>query len=168
MNAKKDYQLRSEHMLRELQDKASSCYEWGNLEQASRMMEELVEYCAAVGSFQTVACLEITMTYIEQLMKAGRNDQALDLARKVFEARKKKLSLMSKETLQSYHLLPILLNRLKRYQEAVEWSTQLQKLQLYVFGYGPPLMETKAELALALYKIGKPKRAGRLISKILK
>ena len=46
-------------------------------------MEDLVEYSLDTGCFDRVATLDIAMGFISQLVKAGRNEQALRIVKKV-------------------------------------------------------------------------------------
>ena len=56
------------------------------------MMEEVVEYSQmeSINRFDELASLDIMMAFIEQLMKAGRNELALGLLKKVVEIRTQK------------------------------------------------------------------------------
>ena len=68
---------------------------------------------------------------------------------------------MNWETLATAHLLPPLLNRLKKYQEALEWSSRIQRIEGFAFGkLSVAFLETKAELAFALYKLGDSQEPG--------
>ena len=58
------------------------------------------------------------MLYVEMLMKENKNEVALRVARRVVEVRDRKSSKLSKSAIDAYHLLPILLNRAKRVDEA--------------------------------------------------
>ena len=69
----------------------------------------------------------LTMAYIEQLMKAGRNLPALEIARKTTEARSRKLGELNRRTLAVSHLVPVLLNRAKKYREAVESQLEFRE-----------------------------------------
>ena len=74
-------------------------------------MEDLVHYSAEVeDDLSTLATHDIMIHFIKQLMEDGRNLQALDIARKVVEARTKKLGRLNSNTLEAWHLLPSLLN----------------------------------------------------------
>ena len=62
---------------------------------------------------------------------------------------------MDPQTLAASHLLPFLLNKAKRYKEAVKHSTELlSKEQKVNKPESLNVMETEGELAIALYKLG--------------
>ena len=82
------------------------------------MMEDLIGYSLENGCFDALATLEITILYVELLMKENKNEVALRVARRVVEVRDRKSSKLSKSAIDAYHLLPILLNRAKRVDEA--------------------------------------------------
>lgn len=57
-------------------------------------------------------------------------------------------------------MLPILLNKVKRYHSAREWATKLKTHELYVYGKESlAYLETKAELAKSLYWLGHKAKA---------
>ena len=123
-----DSELKFEEML----TKAEKCYE--SKAEAARVMEDLVAFSLKSGKFEEVAILEITMAYIKQLRNARGNLPAPEIARKTTEARSRKLGELNRRTLAVSHLVPVLLNRAKKYREAVEVSARVQRVELFVFG----------------------------------
>ena len=78
----------SEQKIQEKLEKATKFYEENKDTAAFREMEDLVEYTVLdQDTFDRLALLDIVMLFINQLMKSGRNEQALGLLRKVVEAR---------------------------------------------------------------------------------
>ena len=63
--------------------------------------------------------LDVTMTYIGVLIRFKRNETALRLVRKTIEVRDRKLGELDKRSVEAHHLMGMLLNRVKRYKEAV-------------------------------------------------
>ena len=115
--------------------------------QAYCLMEDLVSYAVRI--------LDITLRFIDQQMQRGMNAQALQLVEKTVDARMRKLGEVNPKTVATYHLLLVLLNKVKKHGEAVECCLKLQRREFYVFGkQSVEVVETKAELARALYWVG--------------
>ena len=85
-----------------------------------RIMGELVDYALEVGDFVDLATQDIVMLYIDRLASTGRIQKALAFLIKVVQVKEKLLGRTHQEVVEAFHLLPILLNRAKRYEEAVQ------------------------------------------------
>ena len=77
-------------------------------------------YSIETGTFDRLASLDVMMTLINQLIAARQDNHALQLLRKTVEARNRILGELDTKALAAAHLLPRLLNRVKRYEEALE------------------------------------------------
>ena len=88
-------------------------------------MEDLVYYSEQIYRFDKLAILEVTMRFIFQLIANHRYEEALRLVRKAIEARNRTLGEMDPRALATSHWLPLLLNKTKRYKEAMKFSKEV-------------------------------------------
>ena len=124
------------------------------------MMEEVVDYSTELGNFDQVALLEVTMLFIDQLIKSGRKKQALALLNKVVSLRTKKLGNIHGNSLVASHLLPFLLIKLKKYPEAVKCAQEVLSRERKTLGqFSSFPLEIESTLVRALYWVGQKKKS---------
>ena len=88
--------------------------------------------------------------------------------RKTVDARDRLLGKRDSRALASFHLLPFLLNKNKKYKEAMNYSIELLKREERVYSAeSVVLMETEGELAIALFKLGDIEGANSITEEIL-
>ena len=84
--------------------------------------------------------------------------------RKVVKAKERKFGMYDRGVVEAHHLLPILLNKARRFEEAVQSAQQAIRREKKIYGKkGLMVVASSGELVKALYWTGEKRKSDELL-----